>query len=467
MGIFSKIGRFYAISEPSATQVDSTTAGGKRYYHKLALQSFVAATLGYSLYYVCRTSLNVMKKPIIDSGLLDAKQLGYIGSALLIAYAVGKFVNGFVADYCNIKKFMATGLILSTLANFIMGVLGLASGVVAISTSLLFVVFAIMWGVNGWAQSMGAPPAIISLSRWFPLSRRGTFYGFFSASHNLGEWFSFVFVGQVVALAGWQWGFFGSAMAGAIGVVIILLFLHDTPESKGLPAIEVLSHESKTAPAKGESTKEIQRQVLRSPAVWVLAAASAFMYVSRYSLNSWGVLFLQEAKHFSMGDATFIISINALLGIFGTVLSGWLSDVLFKGSRKVPALISGVLLTVAYIMFIYGGDSYVINVVSMVLFGIAIGVLICFLGGLMAVDIVPRKATGAALGIVGMASYAAAALQEVVSGYLINNNITETVNELGETVKHYDFSQAALFWIAASVISFLLPLLNWNHKVEE
>ena len=467
MGIFSKIGRFYAISEPSATQVDSTTAEGKRYYHKLALQSFFAATLGYSLYYVCRTSLNVMKKPIIDSGLLDAKQLGYVGSALLIAYAVGKFVNGFVADYCNIKKFMATGLILSTLANFIMGVLGLASGVVAISTSLLFVVFAIMWGVNGWAQSMGAPPAIISLSRWFPLSRRGTFYGFFSASHNLGEGFSFVFVGQVVALAGWQWGFFGSAMAGAIGVVIILLFLHDTPESKGLPAIEVLSHESKTAPAKGESTKEIQRQVLRSPAVWVLAAASAFMYVSRYSLNSWGVLFLQEAKGFSMGDATFIISINALLGIFGTVLSGWLSDVLFKGSRKVPALISGVLLTVAYIMFIYGGDSYVINVVSMVLFGIAIGVLICFLGGLMAVDIVPRKATGAALGIVGMASYAAAALQEVVSGYLINNNITETVNELGETVKHYDFSQAALFWIAASVISFLLPLLNWNHKVEE
>lgn len=466
MGIFSKIGRFYAISEPSATKVDASTEEGQRYYHRLALQSFIAATLGYSLYYVCRTSLNVMKKPIIDNGILDATQLGYVGSALLIAYAVGKFVNGFIADYCNIKKFMATGLIISTLANLIMGIFGLASGVTAITTSVMFVVFAIMWGVNGWAQSMGAPPAIISLSRWFPLSRRGTFYGFFSASHNLGEWFSFVFVGQVVALAGWQWGFFGSAIAGAIGVLVVLFLLHDTPESKGLPAIEVLSHESKEAPKKSESTKEIQRQVLRSPAVWVLAAASAFMYVSRYSLNSWGVLFLQEAKGFTMGDATFIISINALLGIFGTVLSGWLSDVLFKGNRNVPALISGVLLSVSYALFIYGGNSYAVNVASMVLFGIAIGVLICFLGGLMAVDIVPRKATGAALGIVGMASYVAAALQEVVSGYLIDNNITKTVNELGETVKHYDFSQAAIFWIAASVISFLLPLLNWNRKVK-
>ena len=126
-------------------------------------------------------------------------------------------------------------------------------------------------------------------------------------------------------------------------------------------------------------------------------------------------------------------------------------------------------------MFIYGGDAYWVSVVSMALFGISIGVLIAFLGGLMAVDIVPRKATGAALGIVGMVSYAAASIQEKVSGYLVNSNITEEVikvaNEAGEmveqTIKHYDFSSAAIFWIGASVISFLLPILNWGKKVKE
>ena len=34
----------------------------------------------------------------------------------------------------------------------------------------------------------------------------------------------------------------------------------------------------------------------------------------------------------------------------------------------------------------------------------------------MAVDIVPRKATGAALGVVGIASYCAAGIQDVASG---------------------------------------------------
>ena len=111
----------------------------------------------------------------------------------------------------------------------------------------------------------------------------------------------------------------------------------------------------------------------------------------------------------------------------------------------------------------------------MALFGIAIGVLIAFLGGLMAIDVVPRKATGAALGIVGCASYIAAGIQDVVSGWLIDKNLTETItqvtNEAGEiveqVVKHYDFSQAAIFWIGASVISFLLPILNWGKKVKE
>ena len=167
----NRISRFYRISAPApAREMDE--AARDKYYRRLRMQAFIAATLGYSLYYVCRTSLNVMKKPILDSGSLDASQLGVIGSALLFAYAIGKFVNGFIADYCNIKRFMATGLIVSAAANMLMGVLGLMHSV--IPTAVIFIAFAVMWGLNGWSQSMGAAPAIISLSRWYPLKERGT-----------------------------------------------------------------------------------------------------------------------------------------------------------------------------------------------------------------------------------------------------------------------------------------------------
>ena len=465
MRILSLIKSFYRIPKPSAVKVEE--AKQERLFKAFGLQTFLAGTIGYSLYYVCRTSLNVVKKPIIDSGMLDASQLGLVGSVLLFAYAIGKFVNGFLADHCNIKRFMATGLVVSAAANFILGILGFASE--TLPTMLLCTLFAIMWGINGWSQSMGAPPAIIGLSRWFPLSKRGTFYGFFSLSHNLGEWLSFLFVGILVSVAGWQWGFVGSSIAGVVGVLVIVFLMHDNPQSKGLPSVEEMSGEAKVEEKKQESTGELQKMVLRTPAVWILAAASAFMYIARYAINGWGVLFLQEEKGFSLTEATSIISINALLGIFGTVLSGWVSDRLFRSDRYIPALIFGAMNTVALVLFLFGGAAWWINITAMVLFGISIGVLICFLGGLMAVDVVPRKATGAALGVVGMASYMAAGIQDVVSGWLIDGNSTviERLDEAtGQMVQatQYDFTSVAIFWVIASTISFLLPIFNWKYR---
>lgn len=431
-------------------------------YRKWRWSCFLSGTIGYSLYYVCRTTLNVVKKPILENGTLDAVQLGIIGSALLFSYALGKFVNGFLADHSNIKRFMATGLAVSAVANFCVGACGLLQGNVAFySNMLLFVVFAAMWGINGWAQSMGAPPAIIALSRWFPLKQRGTYYGFFSASHNLGEFLSFIFVGAVVGFFGWQWGFVGASLAGAAGVVVIILFLHDTPQCKGLPPVEVISNEElerKEASSK-ESTSELQKAVIRNPFIWLLAFSSSFMYISRYGINGWGVLFLQEVKGFSLSHATQIISINALLGIVGTVFSGWLSDRLFHGKRGLLAFLFGLLNTLSLCLFLFSGNSFFINILSMLLFGVAVGVLICFLGGLMAIDIVPRDASGAALGIVGMASYIGAGLQDIISGYLIDSN-KGVIN----SVVVYNFCPVSVFWVSASVLSSLLVLFLWKKK---
>lgn len=454
---------FFKASAPAAVKVPADKVD--KTYKRLRLQAFFAGTFGYALYYVCRLSMGVMKQPLIDAGLLNATQLGIIGACLYWAYALGKLVNGFLADSSNIKRFMAAGLVVSVLMNFTMGVLGVTALKGGIANSALFVLFAVCWAVNGWAQSMGAPPAIIALSRWFPLRIRGTYYGFFSSSHNIGEGLSFIFVGMLVATFGWKWGFFGAALAGVLGILIIIFFLHDSTEAKGLPPVEVLAGEAESVEElspeqKRAETKRMQAAVIKNPGVWILALASAFMYMSRYAINEWGTIFLQEAKGYDLAGAAAIIGVNPIFGIIGTVVSGWLSDVLFKGDRKYPAFVAGILEAIALAIFLFGGPAKWVNILAMVLFGVAIGVLISFIGGLMAVDLVPRKATGAALGIVGMASYAAAGLQNVVTGLLLDNHIVEGAN--GAMV--HDFTYVSWFWLGAAVISFMLPVLNWRRK---
>ena len=50
-----------------------------------------------------------------------------------------------------------------------------------------------------------------------------------------------------------------------------------------------------------------------------------------------------------------------------------------------------------------------------------------------------------------MASYAAAGLQDIVSGYLIEGRKT-----IVDGVAQYDFSAIRLFWLAAAAMSLLL-----------
>ena len=437
---------FYRISKPSGRKVPSGQVQSE--YKRLRNRTFWGVTGAYALYYVCRMAMSVVKQPLIDDGIFTAGELGIIGSAFYFVYAFGKFMNGFVADYCNIRRFMATGLLVSTVVNLLMGVTGLMHGWWGMSSVVLLIVFAVLWGINGFCQSMGAPPGVISLSRWFPLNRRGTFYSILSATPYLGKSLSVFLLGIVVGAIGWEYGFILSAVAGVIGSAAIILFVSDTPESCGLPSVQELSGEE---PLKTDSmpTRELQKKVVRHPGIWIIALSSAFVYITQHAVSEWGVLFLQKGKGYTLASATQIIAFSEIFGIAGTVLAGWLSDRVFKGNRFIPVIISGIICLASLGAFLLTRGSYGLNIVWVAVFSLSIGVVYCTVAGLMALDIVPRKATGAALGMVGLASYGAAGLQNLVSGFMIGAG-------------GYDFKPVSVFWLVSCLLSFMIPVLSWK-----
>lgn len=445
--MFRSILNFYKVSKARPCSFASPEEQRKKMtYYKWS--TFLSATLGYGMYYVCRLSLNVVKKPIVEEGVFSETELGIIGSVLFFTYAIGKFTNGFLADRSNINRFMSTGLLVTALVNLCLGFVN------------SFILFAVLWGISGWFQSMGAASCVVGLSRWFDDKERGSFYGFWSASHNIGEALTFIIVASVVSAWGWRYGFWGAGMVGIVGALVIWQFFHDNPQSKGLPPVNQPKEKKVMTETEAADYNKAQKQVLLMPAIWILALSSAFMYISRYAVNSWGVFYLEAQKGYSTLDASFIISINSVCGIVGTVLSGFVSDKLFGGKRNAPALIFGLLNVVALCLFLLVPGTHLwIDALAMVLFGLSIGVLLCFLGGLMAVDIAPRNASGAALGVVGIASYVGAGVQDVMSGVLIEGH-KSVVNG----VEVYDFTAINWFWIGAAVLSVLCALVVWNAK---
>ncbi|MGS2722941.1 MFS transporter [Porticoccus sp. GXU_MW_L64] len=400
---------------------------------------FLTITFGYGFYYVCRLSFSVAKKPMADAGVFDASEMGVIGSALFFAYAFGKLTNGILADRVNVRKFMFIGLFVSALVN------------IALGFTSVFWLFLLLWATNGWFQSFGAPSSVVSISHWFGGKERGSFYGMWSSSHNIGEAITFIATAVVITQLGWEWGFRVAGVLCLIMSLFIWRFLYERPEVYGLPAV--------VHPVNKQSRSLGQKQwaVFKNPYVWILALASAFFYVTRYAINSWGVFFLEAEKGYSTIEASSIVSANALAGILGTFFSGILSDKFFKGKRNLPALIFGILYALATALFVLGPKDPAIDTLSMVLFGLALGVLLVYLGGLMAVDICSKETSGTALGVVGVASYMGAGFQDILSGVLIENH--KTVID-GQTI--YNFDAAGMVWIGAAIISLILATFVWK-----
>ncbi len=195
-----------------------------------------------------------------------------------------------------------------------------------------------------------------------------------------------------------------------------------------------------------------------TPAIWVIGCASALMYVTRYAVNSWGILYLQKTQGMSVAEAGFYIGINTIAGLGGSVVYGWFSDRIF-GARRPPAtLIFGIVEVIGLLLVFYGGNKVTL-VIGMVLYGFTLGGLIAVLGGLFAVDLAPKGAAGAAMGVVGVFSYIGAGSQEFISGSLIESGSTVV-----DGVTHYDFTTAVLFWVGSSVVSMLLAASLWRVR---
>jgi OPA family sugar phosphate sensor protein UhpC-like MFS transporter len=426
-----------------------------RLYKRHRLRIMLAITLGYGLVYTCRLALSMVKKPLIDNGIFTPVELGMIGSALFYTYAFGKLTNGFLADHMNLKVFFAFGVLMSALINIGMG----------FSTVLWLSI--LLWALNGWFQGFGAPSGAVAMANWFSNRERGRIYGIWSTAHAIGEGLTFVGVAAVVTLWGWRAGFWGPGLLCIVVAGGLYLLMQDRPPTMGLPPVSVWKNDVVNSDAaidrNKESTWVVQRTILKIPAIWVLALSSASIYVTRYAINSWGVLYLQEAKGYSLMQAGSVISVNTVAGILGAIAFGFMSDKLFNARRPPTNVIFAVLEIAGLLMVFYGPPGRPgFMTAAFFIYGFGLTGLVTSLGGLFALDIAPKRAAGAAMGFIGVFSYIGAALQDQISGHLIERGVTVI-----DGVRHYDFTAVIWFWVGMSVVSLILATSLWRVKVRD
>jgi OPA family glycerol-3-phosphate transporter-like MFS transporter len=346
---------------------------------------------GYSGYYLCRSNLSVTL-PLIVNELASrgipvneaTVRMGSIASAGVVAYALGKFAAGALADLAGGRRMFLSGMIGSVLCTALFA----AGGGLPIFTAA--------WVANRAVQSLGWAGIVRVTSRWFSSSSYGTVMGIVSLSFLFGDAASRQFMGILIASGvGWRGVFLWAAAVLLALAVTGMLFLRESPADIGEP-------EPPAARTVVESGDPVWRTLLRRPSFWLICLISAGFTLVRETFNLWTPTYFRQVA--GMGDAAAATS-SALFPFAGGVsvlIAGFLSDRLGKGARS--AIIAGGLVSSAVVLAVMGnGTNWPVALTALVAF-LMIGPY-SYLAGAIALDLGGKRGSATASGFIDGAGY--------------------------------------------------------------
>lgn len=319
-----------------------------RLYPRYRWRIFESAFIAYATFYIVRNNFAPVSKEIGEALHYTKPMIGDILAGTAIAYGIGKFVMGYFSDRSDSRKYVAVGLLLTAMLNFLFG-----------ATTNYWAHLA-LWTLNGFVQGMGYGPCSRGLSHWFSVSERGKVFGAWNISHNVGGGIAGWLAAFCAQHWGWRSAFFVPGLIAVLGAIYLFWRVRDTPQSEGLPPIE--QYKNDWPPEKGErherelSFREMfLHYILPNRMLWLLAFANVFVYIARYAMVDWGPTYLKETKGASLTAGGFSTLVIEFAGIAGMLSMGWLSDKL-GGRRARVSVMTMIPLMLAFAGLIFTGS---------------------------------------------------------------------------------------------------------------
>lgn len=225
----------------------------------------------YLFFYTGRQNFGFAARGMQDELHLTASALGWFNAALLIGYGTGQAINGNLGDIFGARRMVAFGALLSVALNW------------AVSFCNGFVLAAVLWGLNGLAQSAAWPSMNRVLANWWPRRERGKAIGFYLLAAGSSSALTFGLCILVLRYFDWHWIFRLPVLLLLIGGSVYGLLARNRPEDAGFPPLPGEDIEV----AGGESSWERYAAVLQNKAFLLTCVSIGCESIARYGLINW------------------------------------------------------------------------------------------------------------------------------------------------------------------------------------
>ncbi|MCS6977175.1 MAG: MFS transporter [Gemmatales bacterium] len=260
-----------------------------------------------------RQILPAVQEKIRHEWSLSDSQLGWLGTAFILLYAIVGVPLGRWADVGPRKWILAGGVALWSLLTF-------GSGIAWNFWSL----FVMRLGV-GVGEASCAPVATSMIGDLVGPRKRARALGLFMLGLPLGLALSYVVSGTVAERYSWQIAFF---IAGGPGLVLALLALLLADVRSEHPSTgNQLSPSMNSTPSKtGTSFRQAVGIILGLPTMWWIIFSGAIHNFNMYALGSFLASLLKRYHHLTVEEAGWVTGLIFGFGALGLFASGWLGD---------------------------------------------------------------------------------------------------------------------------------------------
>ena len=389
--------------------------------------NWVSLGLMYASYYVCRYNFRFATPGMVEEFGFNKFQITQILGAWSLAYGIGQLVNGLLTDRIGGRAAMLIGAAGTIVINLIYGFASFAG---------TFSTFALIWLMNGYFQSFGAPGMIKINAAWFSRTERGTFSGIFGFMIQLGQFSinqlapmllaGFTILIWTVPALHWHWLFWVPPMIAVIPAVMIALFVKETPEEAGFVNV----HPDEVDQANTDvrvSIKECFLTISRHPLVWLYALAYACTGAVRHGSDQLAVLYFVNELGLTrqMPAVRWTMQLMPLVAVLGSLGSGIISDKVFKGHRSPVAMVLYFMITVVIIIAVimiegFGMRSVFLSCFFLIMISLAVNATHSIVGAAAPMDIGGRKMAGFASGVIDSFQYFGAAIAVPLMGKLLD-----------------------------------------------
>jgi MFS family permease len=259
-----------------------------------------------------RQILPAVQEKIRQEWDLSDGELGWLGTAFIVLYAVVGLPLGRLADVWRRRWLLAVGVGLWSL-------LTIGSGFAWDFGSL----FVLRLGV-GVGEATCAPAATSLIGDLVPAGRRARALALFMLGLPLGLALSFLVSGRIAEHRGWREAFYVAGLPGLL-LAALALFIAD-PARRGA--------DLKGGEGRGAAPPflTVARRVLALPTMGWIIASGALHNFNMYALGTFVASFLKRYHGVSVERAGQMSGLVYGVGAVGIFAAGWLGDRAFRRS---------------------------------------------------------------------------------------------------------------------------------------